>query len=171
MPRNVEFKARVFDLADVRARLLELAPVFAGEDRQRDTYFHAAHGRLKLREGTVETALIHYARPDTPGLKPSAVTLYAPSDAPALRAVLEAALGVDGVVEKVREIYYVGHVKVHLDTVPGLGTFVEVEAIDTDGSRSDDALHADALQMQAALGLSEAVYEARSYSDLLRERG
>lgn len=167
MPRNIEFKVRVDDLAPVRDRLLELAPVFAGLDRQRDTYFRVSTGRLKLREGTVETALIHYTRPDVAGVKGADVRLYAPEDAPALRDVLAAALGVDVVVEKDREIYFVGHVKVHLDAVPGLGTFVEVEAIDTDGSRDDDALRADAEAMRAELGLLGAPFEAQSYRELV----
>lgn len=168
MPTNAEFKCRVEGLAAVRTRLMALSPRFAGEDRQRDTYFHAPHGRLKLREGTVETALIAYSRADVAGVKRSDVRLYAPADARVLGEALAAALGVDVVVEKVREIYYVGHVKVHLDTVPGLGAFVEVEAIDTDGTRPPAALFADAEAMRAALGLSDAPLEARSYSDLLR---
>lgn len=170
MPRNVEFKVRVDDLAPVRERLLRLHPRLAGEDQQRDTYFRVSHGRLKLREGTVETALIHYERPDVAGVKGSTVRLYAPSDAPALRETLAAALGVDAVVEKTRAIYYVGHVKIHLDTVPGLGAFVEVEAIDTDGTRGDDALRADAEAMRAALGLLDAPFEAQSYRELVGRR-
>ena len=168
MPTNVEFKCRVDDLAPVRSRLRALAPRFVGTDAQRDTYFRVPHGRLKLREGAVETALIQYARADVAGVKRSDVRLYAPSDAPALGALLAAALGVDVVVEKVREIYFVGHVKVHLDTLAALGMFVEVEAIDTDGTRPPAALAADAEAMRAALGLADAPLEAHSYSDLLR---
>lgn len=167
MPRNVEFKVRVDDLAPVRERLLRLGPRFAGEDRQRDTYFRVPNGRLKLREGTVETALIHYERADVAGVKRSDVMLYAPSDAPALRETLAAALGVDAVVDKTRAIYFVGHVKIHLDRVDGLGTFVEVEAIGTDGSRDDEALRADAEAMRAALGLQDAPFEAQSYRELV----
>lgn len=170
MPLNAEFKARVDDLAAVRKRLAALGPLWAGVDRQRDTYFHAPHGRLKLREGTVETALIAYTRVDTAAVKRSDVTLapLSAEAAAALRPVLAAALGVDVVVEKVREIAFVGHVKVHLDVVPRLGTFVEVEAIDTDGTRTLDTLTADAASMRTALGLDGAVLEARSYADLIR---
>lgn len=171
MPRNAEFKARVDALVPVRERLAALSPRWVGIDRQRDTYLHSPHGRLKLREGTVETALIAYTRADVAGVKQSDVTLarLAPDVAAALRPVLVAALGVDVVVEKTREIAFVGHVKVHLDEVPGLGTFVEVEAIDTDGTRSVEALTADAAAMRTALGLDAAPLEARSYADLIRD--
>ena len=167
---DVEFKARVADLAPVRERLQALGPRFAGLDHQRDTYFHVPHGRLKLREGTVETALIHYARADVAGVKRSDVTLYRPvsaAEAVVLGRVLTTALGVRVVVEKRREIYFVGHVKVHLDDVPGLGLFVEVEAISEGGARSEAALRADADAMRTALGLDGAPLEARSYADLV----
>ena len=168
MPTNAEFKCRVDDLAPVRSRLLALGPRFVGTDAQRDTYFCVPHGRLKLRQGTVETALIHYERADVAGVKRSDVRLYAPSDAPALGALLAASLGVDVVVEKTREIYFVGHVKIHLDTLAAFGTFVEVEAIDADGTRPAEDLAADAEAMRTALGLADAPLEAQSYSDLLR---
>lgn len=170
MPLNAEFKARVDDLAPVRERLAALSPRWMGVDRQRDTYVHAPNGRLKLREGTVETALIAYVRADVAGVKRSDVTLtrLSPEAAADLRPVLMAALGIDVVVEKTREIAFVGHVKVHLDEVPGLGTFVEVEAIDTDGTRDLDALMVDAAAMRTALGLDVAAMESRSYADLIR---
>ena len=177
MPLNAEFKARVADLAPVRARLAAMQPRWAGVDAQRDTYFDAPNGRLKLREGTVETALIAYTRADIAGVKRSDVTLapLTPDAAAAVGAALAASLGVRTVVEKTREIAFVGHVKVHLDTLAGLGTlaspstgwFVEVEAIDTDGTRTLAALTADADAMRTALGLDGAVLESRSYADMV----
>jgi predicted adenylyl cyclase CyaB len=44
-------------------------------------------------------------------------------------------------VDKHREIYFVGNVKFHLDTVEGLGTFVEIESIDMDGTIGQDRLY------------------------------
>ncbi len=169
MPLNAEFKARVADLAPVRERLASLLPRWVGIDRQRDTYFDAPNGRLKLREGTVETALIAYTRADIAGVKRSDVTLarLTPDAAADVGAALTAALGVRTVVDKTREIAFVGHVKIHLDTVTGLGTFVEVEAIDTDGTHDLATLTADADVMRTALGLDGAVLEARSYADLV----
>ena len=37
-------------------------------------------------------------------------------------------------IDKEREIYFVGNVKIHIDAVRGLGHFVEIEAIDEEGS-------------------------------------
>lgn len=44
-----------------------------------------------------------------------------------MQAVLAQALGVLGVVRKQRLLYLVGQTRVHLDTVEGLGDFVELE--------------------------------------------
>jgi len=44
------------------------------------------------------------------------------------------ALGVKVVVDKQRAIYFIENVKFHLDTVQGLGNFVEIEAIDTENT-------------------------------------
>jgi adenylate cyclase class IV len=37
-------------------------------------------------------------------------------------------------VDKKREIYFINNVKFHIDTVDGAGSFIEIEAIDNDGS-------------------------------------
>jgi len=46
-----------------------------------------------------------------------------------LKAALTAALGVRGVVEKRREVFLAGNVRIHLDEVVGLGLFLEFEAV------------------------------------------
>ena len=73
---NVEIKARRSDAERVRAILRELGADYRGTDRQTDTYFEAATGRLKLREGDIENSLIYYERADEAGPKQSKVSLY-----------------------------------------------------------------------------------------------
>ncbi len=170
---NVELKARCPDPARVR-RVLEAAGAeFRGLDRQRDVYYRVPDGRLKLRRGTIERSLIHYRRGDTAEVKRSEVTLarleaLASPELDAIEAALAAALGVATTVEKAREIRFVGNVKFHLDEVPGLGAFVEIEAIDLDGSRGEAALRAQCDEWRARLAIAEEDLVARSYSDLRR---
>ncbi len=165
---NIEFKARCADLDRARAALADEGATGPDVDRQVDTYFRVPNGRLKLREGTVERALIHYDRPNTPDPKRSDVTLYPTgANASALKAALAAALGVRVVVDKRREIYFVGNVKVHLDRVAGLGTFVEVEAIADDTHPTEAVLRAQCERLLDALGVAPDDLVAVSYSDLL----
>ena len=73
-------------------------------------------------------------------------------------------------VDKRREIHFLGNVKIHLDEVDGLGTFVEIEAIDDDGTRPLDALRAQCEELMAAFGIRDGDLLAVSYSDLLRRK-
>lgn len=164
---NVEIKARCSPLDRVRRVLKEEDARFVGEDDQTDTYFRVRRGRLKLREGTIEEALIHYDRPDEQGPKPSDVLLYTPQPASELKALLKRALGVLVVVEKRREIYFLGNVKVHLDRVKELGTFVEIEAQDADGTLGAEELRAQCEHYMARFGLSSEALVAHSYSDMM----
>lgn len=167
MPLNFEFKARTGKLPALEALLLPLQPVYMGEDHQCDTYFHAAHGRLKLREGRIENALIHYHRSNTAGAKASEVLLYTLQPDPALKAVLAQALGIKTVVEKSRRIYFIDNVKFHFDTVKGLGTFVEVEAIDREHNIGISRLQEQCSFYATLFRLAPEDYIAASYSDLL----
>lgn len=71
------------------------------------------------------------------------------------------------VVEKRREIWFDANVKFHLDTVQGLGTFVEIEAIDTDGSISEAVLEEQCRFFMDLFAIAPADLVERSYSDLM----
>lgn len=164
---NYEFKAVCANLELLENRLKGLNPVFAGTDHQTDTYFNVAQGRLKLREGNIENALIHYNRTNTAGAKQSDVSLYQHKPDPALKEVLTKALGIKTVVDKRRNIYYIENVKFHFDKVEGLGSFVEVEAIDKDGNIGLEKLKKQCDQYAKLFGIQSGQYIAESYSDLL----
>jgi adenylate cyclase class 2 len=165
---NVEIKARCARPDEVRRLLAERKAVFKGTDRQVDTYFHCPAGRLKLREGDIESALIHYRREDVCGPKDALVTLYRTRPDPALKEVLTSALGVRTVVTKTREIYFIGNVKFHIDEVEGLGRFVEIEAIDEAGAVGREMLHDQCRQYMRLFGIRPEDLIACSYGDMLR---
>ncbi len=164
---NFEFKARTNNLAELEVRLISLNPRYAGEDHQTDTYFNVSKGRLKLREGNIENALIYYERPDEEGAKPSKVLLYRFDPDHSLKDLLTASLGIKVIVKKTRKIYFIGNVKFHFDSLPGAGTFIEVEAI---GNPEEDDL-AD-LEEQCRyfigfLGIHSNEFISESYCDML----
>jgi adenylate cyclase, class 2 len=168
MPLNVEIKAPCADPARIEALLLAQGARFAGTDGQRDTYFAVPKGRLKLRQGNIENALIYYARPETQGLKTSEVQLFPVAEqSEALEALLREALGLKVVVQKQRRIFFLDNVKFHLDEVEALGSFVEIEAIDAQGLRSEAELSAQCRYYLEMFGLNEADCIAQSYSDML----
>lgn len=164
---NIEFKAKTNKLAALEALLQKHNPLFIGEDRQVDTYFNVATGRLKLREGNIENALIHYEREDFAGAKSSHVLLYQHRPDKTLKEILIKTMGIKAVVDKIRKIYFINNVKFHFDTVEGLGTFVEVEAIDKDGSISKEKLQSQCDEYAALFGIAAQDYCSLSYSDMI----
>jgi adenylate cyclase, class 2 len=164
---NVEIKARCASPGPVRRLLMEAGARFVGQDEQVDTYFAVPKGRLKLRQGEIENALIQYLRPDRSGPKASDVTMVPLNDPDPVRQVLVAALTVLVVVEKRREIFFIDNVKFHLDEVSGLGTFVEIEAIDVDGRIGEARLRDQCSGYLEFLGIAAADLVEASYSDLL----
>jgi len=167
---NFEFKAVATDLAALEKKLITLHPRYVGEDNQVDTYFNVAHGRLKLREGNIENSLIYYERTNTAGAKQSDILLYHHSPDKALKDILVKLHGVKVVVDKKRKIYFINNVKFHFDRVEGLGTFVEVEAIDTNGDIGIDKLKDQCSYYAEFFNIESSDYIAFSYSDLILEK-
>jgi len=163
---NIEIKARCSDQDRIRNVLKSRHAEFRGEDHQIDTYFKVQRGRLKLREGNIEKALIYYEREDAQGPKKSEVILYK-DPSPSLKDILAKSMGIFVVVDKQREIYFIENVKFHIDTVQGLGSFVEIEAVDKDGSIEESRLLEQCRYYLAHLAISEEDQVAESYSDLL----
>ncbi len=167
MHLNFEFKAKAIDITLLEKKLLGLGPKFIGEDHQIDTYFNSPAGRLKLREGNIENALIHYEREDAADAKTSKVILYQHTPDQNLKNILITTLGIKVVVDKRRKIYFIDNVKFHFDNVGKLGSFVEVEAIDADGTIDIDTLKQQAKHYSELFGIKAEDYIAVSYSDLL----
>jgi len=167
MARNIEIKARVPDLAAVRARLLSMAPTPARTIEQKDTFFAVPNGRLKVREfpdGSGE--LIAYERPDRTGPKESVYTRVPCQNAGLLSHALSQALVVRGIVVKHREVFIIGRTRVHLDEVENLGSFVELEVV----LQADESVHGgeqEAHALMEALAISPAALVSQAYIDLL----
>ena len=163
----IEIKARCPQAQRVRDYLRSHGADRRGIDHQTDTYFRVPHGRLKLREGRIENALIYYERADQASAKQSNVLLTQTPPDSALKAQLTQALGVLVVVKKRREIAFIDNVKFHIDRVEGLGHFVEIEAIDKEGTIGQEQLLTQCQSFQAELGIRPRDLVAESYSDLL----
>ncbi len=168
MARNVEIKARVFDMVTLRQRVEAIAdsgPEFISQD---DTFFACAQGRLKLRafaDGRGE--LIAYERPDTAGPKTSSYFITPVPDPDSLRETLSRALSLAGRVIKRRTLFLVGATRIHLDEVEGLGDHLELEVVLRDDQSSADG-DAVARKLLAQLGIAPEHLIAGAYVDLLR---
>ncbi|MGZ4178255.1 MAG: class IV adenylate cyclase, partial [Solirubrobacteraceae bacterium] len=165
---NIELKARDPDPAATAARCAALGAVDHGVLTQRDTYFAGRRGRLKLREENGSGAeLIAYRRPDTTEPEESAFIRAGTAQPEKLREALDAALGTTVVVAKRRRLFVWENVRIHLDDVEGLGTFVELEALVGPGLNDREEAAGKVARLRSELGISDDALVAPGYSDLL----
>jgi adenylate cyclase class IV len=170
--RNIELKAIDPD----PSASLEICRALGAEDRgtiaQRDTYFKAARGGLKLREEQPgRPHLIQFERASEPQQRESRYRIIEVSDGTALCEALVAAIGICGVVVKRRHLLLWQSVRIHLDEVEQLGTFIELEAVAPPDS---DLTHEHRLiaELRDALGITDERLVALGYAaQLLRASG
>jgi adenylate cyclase class 2 len=166
MARNIELKARDPDPVSSLQISLALGAKDEGWLQQLDTYFRVAYGRLKLREQDGNAELIQYERADEAVERASNYRIIPIQEPDTLKDGLAAALGVLVAVEKSRHLLLWRNVRIHLDEVPGLGNFIELEAVaepDSDLTRE----YQNIAELRQALGITDERILAVGYSDQL----
>lgn len=168
---NIEIKAHCSQPEQAEKYLLQVGARFAGLDTQEDVYFQVPEGRLKLRRGPIENNLIFYRRNNQEGPKTSEFILYPVQDSSSLQSILSQALGVKVIVKKNRKIFFLDHTKFHIDEVPGLGHFIEIEVSNLHHPDLEETqMQQDCREFMHALGIKEEDLVAVSYSDMLLEQ-
>lgn len=128
--QNVEVKYELRDADLCRSIIARLGARLAATLRQRDTYFRVPDGRLKKREVDGEgTEWVMYHRLNRAKPRLSNFTIYTEQEA--LARFGQAPLPVWVIVEKSREVWLMGEVRLHIDDVERLGRFFEIEALVT----------------------------------------
>ena len=130
MAKNLEIKAYCYDYDKTDSIVKEIATEYLGTDSQTDTYFSTSNGRLKLRESSLtDSYLIPYIRPDQTEAKLSQYAKIDVKDTENVKSLFEKILGIHCIVKKERSIYLYKNIRIHLDKVHDLGTFIEFEAV------------------------------------------
>ncbi|KAK4306440.1 hypothetical protein Pmani_021736 [Petrolisthes manimaculis] len=170
MPRNVEIKALVKNLSVLKAKAVELSGTEGELLHQEDVFFNSPQGRLKLRviKGEKEE-LIYYERPDQEGPKFSDYIKVSGSPGELtgdLKTLLSRCLGVKGSVTKTRTLHLVQHTRVHIDSVQGLGDFMELEVMLQDDQTVEDGEKV-AKDLMEKLGIKEEDLLKGAYMDMI----
>lgn len=172
MARNIEIKARIPGIEDAGKRAAAITGCGPSEKLiQTDTYFIVPAGRFKLREFTGEGLpgqLIFYTRRNERRPRSSDYHILEVTDSTFLRGLLSSALGVKAVVRKERTVYLFQNVRIHLDKVDGLGTFLELEAV-----LNEDYLEEESLcllgELMREFCIAEENLLSESYCELIEE--
>lgn len=165
MPTNLELKACFPSPAQAERITRQLRARFIETLRQKDTYFQVPAGRLKLREiNKWKFELIAYRRPNARSSRYSHYHVYPITSPNLLKKVFSSLFGVLVVVSKTRRLYLYKNARIHIDTVRGLGTFIEFEVLMKHGEQQARRLMRELIQVfsiqkRSTIGLS--------YSDLL----
>src|SRR5579859_5386459 len=164
---NIELKARDRDPAATLARCLALGAEDCGFLEQRDTYCMERSARLKLREqGKAGSELIAWGRPDSLEPKESTYVLATVVEAGPMAEALEYALGPPVVVvSKRRHLLLWERVRIHLDEVDGLGSFLEFEAVLEPGADAEASAeaHEQLARLRDALGVADEALVSVGY--------
>lgn len=136
-------------------KLTLLKSRFLGVDVQTDTYFEVDRGKLKLRQGTIENLITHYERLHEGDAEKTSVYRYDINPTKEEIEKLKQTHLQIGIVKKERKIYFIDHVKVHIDRLPNGEEFIELEAIDRQNQFSNEELKRHCLDVKEKLGIHE----------------
>lgn len=163
--QNVEYKCELRDIALARTICKRLGASHIGDPAQTDTYYRVPSGRLKKRECPGEpTEYIFYERKNRARAKLSHFTIYSETEATTRFGTEPLPIWVT--VSKTRELWMLGNVRIHLDTVRDLGAFLEFEAL-VSRSQNVRKCHEAVASLRESFDpvLGEAI--ACGYADLL----
>ncbi len=128
--QNLEIKAKFSDLKYAEQIAIQIHAVKKWTRKQKDIYFITPKDKLKLR--IVDDAvcdLIYYNRPENKKAEISNYKIYKTQKPQELLEILTDIFSIDIIVEKTRTLYLYENVRIHLDSVNQLGSFIEFEAV------------------------------------------
>lgn len=174
---EVEVKAKISSGDEVSERIVSLGGRHISDEEQTDIYFNAPHRdfaetdeALRIRK-TGERTFITYKGPKIDDRSKTRKELEVEvADAETAAGILES-LGFRRVREvfKERRTYSLGDFTLSIDTVRGLGNYLEIERDLPDGSDYGDAL-SEIFELYRKLGVSGG-FERKSYLELLEAKG
>ncbi len=166
--RNYEIKARCRDFEKARRILSSIGAEKKEVVFQEDVFLALGpERREKLRFSPGRPAQrVVYSRKDATGIRPSDYTVDELTGEECLELMGER--GIKGKVTKERELWTWKNVRIHLDTVEGLGTFVELESVLVRGITETEA-RKRAEFLARELGITASQVIPRAYIDLSME--
>ena len=163
MAVNLELKIRVNSISIIVRKLKSINAVYKGLLMQKDVYYSYDKGLLKLRIENGKYTLIKYLR-DEKGKDRFSNYDYLKFSYGNAENFLKEILKIEAVVQKKRLLYMYDNTRIHLDTVKGLGYFLELETLVINGK--NDAKKRFAF-IKEALELNELAEIKKSYRDLI----
>ena len=165
--KNYEIKTSIDNYSATKNIVLKLSgknKIIRKKEIQKDIYYRIPQGRLKLRIiNNKSGTLILYNRNESKKLRVSNYILTNTKDFSNLHLTLSKLFPVLVIVEKVREIFLLENIRIHLDKVNNLGEFLEFEVV----FNSFDKAKKQMMFLIDYFELNKRKFIKKSYSDLL----
>ena len=170
MFQNFEIKASYDNHKFAEKQARKIGARLLGTDYQVDTYFSTRKGKLKLRETSLSLPyLIPYLRPSEKNIKLSNYEKINIEDAESVKYLFSELLGKELQVRKKRIIYIYENVRIHLDVVEDLGSFIELEAV-FDHRESSEAIEKEKInRLMDVFKIKNDKLQSSSYYELIQE--
>ncbi len=170
--KNLEIKIQIDSIAKYRRLAVSYAETAKKKshftETQKDIYYSVKDGRLKLRIINGRNGvLIFYRRSSSTGKRVSNYILAETTAPDELDSIMKTLHGIKVTVDKKREIFIADNVRIHLDSVKGLGKYLEFEVI----FRSIKTARSVLRKLIEHFKIDESAFIKGSYSDLLIKKG
>ena len=165
MPLNLELKVRLKSHNEVKKYLKKIKAMFIKTLNQKDVYYKIPNGLLKLRIENGEQSIIKYLRNEKGKDRFSNYEVLHFSSGDSEKFFKEL-FSVETVVEKKRKLFMYDNTRVHLDTVKGLGDFLELETLVINGKADAKRRFKTIIEL---LDLDRFNEIRKSYRDLMLE--
>jgi predicted adenylyl cyclase CyaB len=170
MRKNYEIKISVKDIKELEKAVRKLLRSKKHKhfiESQKDIYYNIDGGRLKLRIINDEIGnLIYYNRNEHNKKRVSNYIISATKNFKELDEILRKFFDIFIIVDKRREIYTYDNVRIHLDKVKKLGSFLEIEVIYDSFKDAKKTMN----DLVNYFSLNENEFIKDSYSDLFTNK-
>lgn len=164
MKKNYEIKCRISNDRELVALLRAQRKYYHRKENQVDIYYKVKKGRLKLRIINFSYgSLIGYDRDERNDMRISRYDVVSTSEFGELRDIMNHHFRVLATVEKARDIFVRKNVRIHIDNVKKLGTFLEIEIMYDNFAEARKQMN----ELIKELKLNRKHFIKKSYSDLL----
>jgi len=166
MPVNLELKIKLKSLNPVKKLLTAINAEYMGILNQTDIYYKSTDGLLKLRIENGKESIIKYLRDEKNRDRFSNYQILKFSSGDAA-GFLKDVFNIEAIVKKRRFLYMYNNTRIHLDSVRGLGYFLELETLVLNG-KSDARKRFNEIFTLLKLGRYEQF--KKSYRDLIMSK-
>ncbi|CAI4228265.1 unnamed protein product [Auanema sp. JU1783] len=170
MQQSIVIKARVNDVESTENAIFDLTDSLGTYFVQEDVYFNVPKGYLKLRIMHPNRCghLIFNSNSKMSGHKMSKSQITEVEDVTQIRMTLAAALSELGTIRKKRRIFTVDNLRIYLDEVDEMGTFIDVSL--TMNTSDEEVIIKKVADIRQKLQIQESDIVPVAYLDLMMQK-